>query len=62
MSEGLQFNEETARKVEALYLTPDVVVQRGSSIRGPRCGNAGRVTQPSSCARRRLAIMETRNK
>ena len=29
MSAGLQFNEETARKVEALYLTPDVVAQRG---------------------------------
>jgi arsenite methyltransferase len=28
MSGGLQFNEETSRKVEALYLTPDVVIQR----------------------------------
>ena len=44
MSAGLQFNEEITRKIEALYLTPDVVVQRGSSIRGPRCCNSGRVT------------------
>ena len=29
MSNGLQFDEETSRKVEALYLTPDVVAQRG---------------------------------
>jgi hypothetical protein len=29
MSNGLQFDEETSRKVEALYLTPDVVTQRG---------------------------------
>jgi arsenite methyltransferase len=28
MSGGQQFNEETSRKVEALYLTPDVVIQR----------------------------------
>src|SRR4030095_11446711 len=28
MSIGLQFDEETSRKVEALYLTPDVVAQR----------------------------------
>jgi arsenite methyltransferase len=28
MSTGLQFDEATSRKVEALYLTPDVVAQR----------------------------------
>jgi hypothetical protein len=28
MSNGLQFDEATSRKVEALYLTPDVVAQR----------------------------------
>ncbi|TJV47303.1 MAG: methyltransferase domain-containing protein, partial [Mesorhizobium sp.] len=28
MSGGLEFDEETSRKVEALYLTPDVVEQR----------------------------------
>ena len=28
MSGGLQFDEETSRKVESLYLTPDVVAQR----------------------------------
>jgi len=28
MSSGLQFNEESTRKVESLYLTPDVVAQR----------------------------------
>ena len=28
MSSGLQFDEATSRKVEALYLTPDVVAQR----------------------------------
>src|SRR5437763_16501238 len=32
MSDGLQFNEETARKVEALYLTPNVVAQRGQVL------------------------------
>jgi arsenite methyltransferase len=29
MTGGLQFDEEISRKVEALYLTPDVVAQRG---------------------------------
>ncbi len=33
MSNGLQFDEETSRKVEALYLTPDVVTQRGRVLR-----------------------------
>ena len=28
MSNGLQFDEETSRKVESLYMTPDVVAQR----------------------------------
>ena len=28
MSGGLQFDEQTSRKIEALYLTPDVVAQR----------------------------------
>ena len=28
MSSGLQFDEATSRKIEALYLTPDVVAQR----------------------------------
>ena len=28
MSNGLQFNEETSRKVESVYLTPDVIAQR----------------------------------
>ena len=28
MSSGLQFDEETSRKVESLYMTPDVVAQR----------------------------------
>ena len=28
MSGGLQFDEETSRKVESLYMTPDVVAQR----------------------------------
>ena len=28
MGGGLQFDEATSRKVEALYLTPDVVAQR----------------------------------
>jgi arsenite methyltransferase len=28
MSGGLQFDEETSRKIEALYLTPDVAAQR----------------------------------
>jgi hypothetical protein len=29
MAGRLQFDEEISRKVEALYLTPDVVAQRG---------------------------------
>jgi arsenite methyltransferase len=33
MSNGLQFDEETSRKVEALYLTPDVVAQRSQVLR-----------------------------
>jgi len=33
MSNGLQFDEDTSRKVEALYLTPDVVAQRGRVLR-----------------------------
>ena len=32
MSNGLQFNEETAQKIEALYLTPDVIAQRGQVL------------------------------
>jgi arsenite methyltransferase len=28
MSNGLQFDEETSRKIESLYMTPDVVAQR----------------------------------
>ena len=28
MSSGLQFDEEISRKVESLYMTPDVVAQR----------------------------------
>ena len=28
MSNGLQFDEEISRKVESLYMTPDVVAQR----------------------------------
>jgi hypothetical protein len=50
MSEGLQFDEETSRKVEALYLTPDVVAQRYQTLkvmdlqegeRGPEDDNRG---------------------
>jgi arsenite methyltransferase len=33
MSNGIQFDEETSRKVEALYLTPDVVAQRSRVLR-----------------------------
>jgi ubiquinone/menaquinone biosynthesis C-methylase UbiE len=33
MSQGLQFDEETTRKVEALYLTPDVVAQRYHTLK-----------------------------
>jgi ubiquinone/menaquinone biosynthesis C-methylase UbiE len=33
MSSGLQFDEETSRRVEALYLTPDVVAQRSRVLR-----------------------------
>ncbi|TMJ36146.1 MAG: methyltransferase domain-containing protein, partial [Alphaproteobacteria bacterium] len=43
MSDGLQFNEETARKVEALYLTPDVVAQRGRVLRALKLRQGERV-------------------
>jgi arsenite methyltransferase len=33
MSGGLRFDEETSRKVEALYLTPDVIAQRGQVLK-----------------------------
>jgi arsenite methyltransferase len=33
MSGGLQFDEETSRKVEALYRTPDVVAQRSRVLK-----------------------------
>jgi arsenite methyltransferase len=33
MSGELQFDEETSRKVEALYLTPDVVAQRYQTLK-----------------------------
>jgi arsenite methyltransferase len=32
MSNGLQFDEEISRKVESLYLTPDVIAQRGQVL------------------------------
>ena len=34
MSSGLQFNEETTRKLESLYLTFDVVAQRSHVLQG----------------------------
>jgi arsenite methyltransferase len=33
MSGGLQFDEEISRKIEAVYLTPDVVAQRGRVLK-----------------------------
>ena len=33
MSGGLRFDEETSRKVETLYLTPDVVAQRAQVLK-----------------------------
>ena len=33
MSNGLQFDEEISRKVESLYLTPDVIAQRGQALK-----------------------------
>ncbi len=33
MSEGLQFDEEATRRLEAIYLTPDVVAQRGETLK-----------------------------
>jgi arsenite methyltransferase len=40
MSGGLQFDSETGRKVESLYLSPDVVAQRGRVLKAlePREG------------------------
>jgi arsenite methyltransferase len=42
MSGGLQFNEETSRKVEALYLTPDVVIQRVEVLKALELRRASR--------------------
>jgi ubiquinone/menaquinone biosynthesis C-methylase UbiE len=33
MTNGIQFDEETSRKVESLYLTPDVIAQRGQVLK-----------------------------
>src|SRR6516225_1014337 len=33
MSSGLQFDEEISRKIESLYMTPDVVAQRRQVLR-----------------------------
>jgi arsenite methyltransferase len=33
LTNGLQFDEETSRKVESLYMTPDVVAQRRQVLR-----------------------------
>jgi arsenite methyltransferase len=40
MSGGLQFDEDTSRKVESIYLTPDVVAQRSGVLKAlePRKG------------------------
>ena len=43
MSSGLRFDEETSRKVEALYLTPDVVAQRWQVLRALRLREGERV-------------------
>ncbi len=43
MSTGLQFDEEAARRVEAMYVTPDVVTQRQAIMRVLRLGPGERV-------------------
>jgi arsenite methyltransferase len=43
MSGGLQFDEETSRKVEALYLTPDVVAQRCQVLKALQLRESERV-------------------
>ena len=43
MSSGLQFDEETSRKIEALYLTPDVVAQRSQVLKALALKRAERV-------------------
>ena len=43
MSGGLQFNEETSRNIEALYLTPDVVAQRCQVLKALQLRESERV-------------------
>ena len=43
MSAGLQFDEEAARRVEAMYVTPDVVGQRQAVMRALGLGPGERV-------------------
>jgi len=35
MSAGLQFDDEASRRVEAIYMTPDVVAQRLAVLQFP---------------------------
>lgn len=48
MSGGLRFDEETSRKVEALYLTPDVVAQRCQVLKALELGEGERVLDVGS--------------
>ena len=43
MNAGLQFDEEAARRVEAMYATPDVIAQRQAVLRMLRLGPGERV-------------------
>src|SRR5262245_23399302 len=43
MSDRLQFDEEISRKVEALYLTPDVVAQRCQVLKALQLSASERV-------------------
>jgi len=43
MSDGLQFDEKTSRKVELLYLTPDVIAQRHQVLKALQLREGERV-------------------
>jgi arsenite methyltransferase len=51
MSSGLQFNEEISRKVEALYMTPDVVAQRHQVLKALALREGERVLDIGSGSR-----------
>ena len=47
----LPFDEDNARRVEAVYLSPDVVAQRRAIRQAPRCARGERVLDVGSAPR-----------